>query len=48
MNRKRLTSDEADDLLTEMKQRVYNGESVEEVLWEQRVDAVFALDLMLD
>lgn len=48
MNRRRLSSEEAEELIQDMKYRVRNGESAEEVLFEYGLDAVFVIDLTWD
>ena len=48
MHRKRLSSEEAEETIQDMKNRVRTGESAEEVLWEYGLDSIFVHELMWD
>ena len=48
MNRRRLNSEEAEEIIQDMKNRIRNGESAEEVLWEYGLDSIFVLELIWD
>lgn len=45
MNRRRLSSEEAEETIQDMKHRVRTGESAEEVLFEYGLDPAFVIDL---
>jgi len=48
MNRRFLSSEEAEELIIDMKKRILNGESAEEVLFQYGLDASFTIDLALE
>ena len=48
MNRRFLSSEEAEEEIQNIKHRIRTGESAEDVLWEYRLDASFVIDLALE
>lgn len=46
MRRDELTSNEADAIINEMKQRVWDGEDPEEILYEEGLEPDYVFDLL--
>ena len=48
MDRDGLTREEAEDLRKEMRNRMYNGEDPEEILYEEGLEPDYIMDLFPD
>ncbi len=48
MDRDGLTREEAEDLREEMRNRMYNGEDPEEILYEEGLEPDYIMDLFPD
>ena len=46
MHRDDLSSDEADEIIEEMRERTFNGENPEELLYEQGLEPDYIFDII--